>query len=116
MNIDFDFGLQSTDVEKIRNTLANYQEIEKAIVYGSRAVGTYKKNSDIDLTLFGDKLNPKVLSNLEWQIDDLLLPYTFDLSIMTKISNPDLIAHINSVGKVIYQSTKTPSTNNKPKQ
>ncbi len=101
--MDTDFGLRQTDVEKIRKTLIKYQEIEKAIVYGSRAKGNYKNNSDIDLTLVGEKLNSKIMNNLEWQIDDLLLPYTFDISIMTQISNPDLVEHINRVGKVIYE-------------
>lgn len=106
-----DFGLRQTDVEKIRKTLANYQEIEKVIVYGSRAKGNYKNNSDIDLTLVGEKLNSNVISNLEWQIDALLLPYTFDISIRSQISNSDLLEHINRVGKLIYEKTKT--TNNK---
>lgn len=97
-----EFGLREADLESIRKTLANYQEIEKAIVYGSRAKGNYKISSDIDLVLFGAKLDSKVLSILEWQIDDLLLPYTFDIAIMTQISNPDLIQHIKRVGKVIY--------------
>jgi hypothetical protein len=30
----------------------------------------------------GEKLNAKKMSDLEWQMDDLLLPYTFDISIM----------------------------------
>jgi hypothetical protein len=59
----------------------------------------------IDLTLVGEKLNSEIMSNLEWEIDDLLLPYTFDISIMTQISNPDLIGHINRVGKVIYEKS-----------
>jgi predicted nucleotidyltransferase len=59
--IDTDFGLRPTDVKKIINTLVNYQEIEKVLVYGSRAKGNYKNNSDIDLTLIGEKLNQKSL-------------------------------------------------------
>lgn len=98
-----EFGLRAIDVESIRKTLANYQEIEKAIIYGSRAKGNFKTTSDIDLTLFGEKLNSKIISNLDWQIDDLLLPYTFDISIMAQISNPDLTEHIKRVGKVIYE-------------
>lgn len=103
MTNETEFGLRLSDVESIRKTLANHQEIEKAIVYGSRAKGNYKTTSDIDLTLFGKKLNSKIISNLDCQIDDLLLPYTFDISIMTQISNPDLIEHIKRVGKVIYE-------------
>lgn len=101
--MDGDFGLRVTDLESIRNTFANFQEIEKVILYGSRAKGSFKNNSDIDLTLVGDKLNSKVIGDLEFQLDDLLLPYTFDISILTQISNTDLLEHINRVGKVIYE-------------
>ena len=102
-----EFGLREMDVVNIKKTLANFQEIEKAIIYGSRAKGNYKTASDIDLTLVGEKLNSKTLSDLECQIDDLLLPYTFDISIITQISNSDLIAHIKRIGKVIYEKHQT---------
>ena len=36
-------------------------------------------------------------------IDDLLLPYTFDLSIFQHISDPDVIDHIRRVGVVFYE-------------
>lgn len=101
--MDGDFGLRVNDLESIKNTFANFQEIEKVILYGSRAKGNFKNNSDIDLTLVGDKLNSKVIGDLEFQLDDLLLPYTFDISILIQISNTDLLEHINRVGKVIYE-------------
>lgn len=97
-----EFGLRATDLESIRNTFVNFSEIEKVILYGSRAKGNFKSNSDIDLTLIGEKLNSEIKGNLEWQIDDLLLPYTFDISILKQISNQDLLEHINRVGKTIY--------------
>jgi predicted nucleotidyltransferase len=98
-----EFGLLKTDIEKIKNTLATFPEIEKAVLYGSRAKGNFKVTSDIDLTLTGNKLSTATISSLECEIDDLLLPYTFDISIINKISNIDLIAHIERVGKIFYQ-------------
>ena len=44
-------GLNNTDVEKIKTLFDLYPEIEKVILYGSRAKGTFKPASDIDLTL-----------------------------------------------------------------
>lgn len=99
------FGLRDLDLESIKKTIANFQEIEKVILYGSRAKGNFKTNSDIDLTLVGDKLNSEIIGNLEFQLDDLLLPYTFDISIRSQISNSDLLEHINRVGKLIYEKT-----------
>ncbi len=71
-------------------------------MYGSRAMGNYKPASDIDFVLKGNKLNIKILHNLSWTLDDLLLPYTFDLSIYNQIKNKDLIKHIEQIGKTFY--------------
>jgi predicted nucleotidyltransferase len=92
------FGLQETDVEKVRSVFRQFPEIDKAILYGSRAKGTFKPASDIDLTLVGEPLDLSVLNRIETLLDDLLLPYTFDLSILKQISNPDLVDHIQRVG------------------
>lgn len=65
-------------------------------------MGTYKNGSDIDLTIVGDFQYDDLLS-LEVQLDDLLLPYKIDLSVLSQISNKDLIDHIHRQGKVLYQ-------------
>jgi type I restriction enzyme S subunit len=93
------FGLSNDDIDKIKVVFAKFPEIERVVIYGSRAKGNYKPSSDIDLTLVGDKLTLSLLQSLENDIDDLLLPYKFDISIFHQISNPDLIAHIERVGK-----------------
>lgn len=84
--------------------LSHYPQVEKAILYGSRAKGNYKPGSDIDLTLTGNEaLTLDVLYRIIDDIDDLLLPYTFDLSILHQISDPDVIEHIQRVGVVLYE-------------
>ncbi len=71
-------------------------------LYGSRAKGNYRDGSDIDLTLMGDALSHAQLNRIETQIDDLLLPYTIDLSLFEHIDNANLIDHIRRVGVVFY--------------
>lgn len=39
-------------------------------------------------------------------IDDLLLPYTIDLSIFHDISDPDVIEHIERVGVTFYEKAE----------
>ena len=92
------FGLKTADLEKINSVLKQYSEIKEVILYGSRAKGTYKRGSDIDLTLKGEELDLEDLLNIENLIEDLLLPYKVDLSLYHKIENQDLIDHINRVG------------------
>lgn len=66
-------------------------------------MGNYKPGSDIDLTLKGHDLNLKLLNKISCDLDELLLPYTFDLSIYCHIKNPGLIDHIERVGLVFYK-------------
>ncbi|MFW6348474.1 MAG: nucleotidyltransferase domain-containing protein [Cyclonatronaceae bacterium] len=100
--ITLDSGLKPRTVEAINGVFARHPEVERAILYGSRAKGNYRNGSDIDLTLDGPDLNLELLFTIENELDDLLLPYKIDLSIRAQISNPDLLDHINRVGKVFY--------------
>lgn len=98
------FGLKTDTIEKIKQVFSMFENIDKVILYGSRAKGNYKNGSDIDITLVGKNLN---LNNsvypVEEKLEELYLPYTFDISIFTQINNQDLIDHINRVGKVFYE-------------
>ena len=97
------YGLKYKTIEKINNVFTKYPQIERVVLYGSRAKGNYKTGSDIDLTLIGDNLNLSVINKISNEIDDLLLPYTIDISIFAQISNHDLIEHIKRVGVVFFQ-------------
>lgn len=97
-------GLPEPALQKIRAVFARYPQVEKAVLYGSRAEGTYRNNSDIDLTLRGgDDLTLNVLCKLANDLDDLFLPYTIDLSIFHDISDPDMIEQIQQVGVTVYE-------------
>ena len=45
------YGLKNIIIENINNIFSQYPQIEKAVLYGSRAKGNYKTGSDIDLVL-----------------------------------------------------------------
>lgn len=98
------FGLKTDTIQKINQVLAAYPQVEQAILYGSRAKGNYKNGSDIDLVLSGDgELTLKLFYQIANDLDDLLLPYTIDLSILSDIHDPDLLGHIQHVGKLFYK-------------
>jgi predicted nucleotidyltransferase len=96
------YGLSENMVFKINNVLEQYPAVEKAVIYGSRAKGNFKPSSDIDITLKGNSIDLRVLSSIILNLDDLLLPYKFDLSIYNHIANPELIDHIDRVGLVLW--------------
>jgi predicted nucleotidyltransferase len=96
------FGLKEEIIEKINAVFEKHSQIEKVIVYGSRAKGNYKNGSDIDLTMIGKDIDYSTLLKIETQLDDLLLPYKIDLSRFESITNNELIQHINRIGKIFF--------------
>ena len=95
-------GLSIETITHIQHVLTHHPAIERAILYGSRAKGNYKPASDIDLTLYAEKLTYAELIQIENELDDLLLPYTIDLSWYQQLDNSQLIDHINRCGVVFY--------------
>jgi type I restriction enzyme S subunit len=97
------YGLTEKAVEKICAVFARFPAIEKAVLYGSRAKGNFKTGSDIDLTLYGEALTADLRSAIASALDDLLLPYTIDLSIFDELNHAKLREHIERVGVLFYE-------------
>lgn len=98
-----DYGLPDSAVEKIRSVLARHPEVERATLYGSRAKGSFKHSSDIDLTLQGEQLTHRTLMRLMDELDDLLLPWMIDLSIFSTLDHQALRDQIDRDGVIFYQ-------------
>lgn len=96
-------GLDAHTVAQICAVFARFPEIEQAVLYGSRAKGNYKPGSDIDLTLVGAALTSTLCATIAEALDELLLPYSLDLSVFADLHHPDLQAHIERVGVVFYK-------------
>ena len=99
-------GLTDIELDKLQDVFSRYADIEKVVLYGSRAKGNYKPFSDVDISLMGDSLTRNRINALSLEIDDLLLPYQFDISVFHSLANFDLISHIQRVGITIYQKEK----------
>lgn len=97
------FGLNQEDIDKINHVFAAYEGIDSVIIYGSRAKGNFKAGSDIDLTILENSIPFPTFLEIENTLDDLLLPYKIDLSLKRKITNVDLLSHIDRVGKLFYK-------------
>jgi predicted nucleotidyltransferase len=96
------FGLSDNTIEKLLRQFSKHAWIDRAIIYGSRAKGTHREGSDIDLTLESAQSDLHRLFELEREIDDLLLPYKVDLSYYNTIENEELQEYIKRVGEVFY--------------
>ncbi len=96
-----DFGLSPRTLGLLRGVLGHHRDIKRALVYGSRAKGDFRPGSDIDLALDAPQLTLSDLLRIDRELDDLMLPYTIDLSLLQHINNPGLLSHIERVGKLL---------------
>jgi predicted nucleotidyltransferase len=69
---------------------------------GSRVKGNYRNGSDLDIALEGCALTFDDLLHIENALDDLMLPWGIDLSLLSHIDNPALLDHIARVGKNLW--------------
>ena len=97
-----EFGLPPATCHTIRRILADVPAVEKAVIFGSRAKGTYRPGSDIDLTLFGHGLNLDTLGHIATRLYESSIPYQVDLSLFDHIEHPGLREHIERAGQVFY--------------
>lgn len=103
-----DFGLTADQLALITTLFNRHKNIDRAVIFGSRANGSYKKYSDVDIALFG------VSDSYTWQIkeelDQLLLVYKFDVLSYCDTTNASLRDHIDRVGVVIFEKVKETNT------
>ena len=92
------FGISDTDLSKITSLLRSTAGVEKARIFGSRALGTFRAGSDIDIAVTAPSMDHTEFLRLATSLDDLMLPYKIDLIIMHHIDNAPLTEHIESVG------------------
>ena len=97
-------GLADEQIEQIVRVAKN-AGATKAVVFGSRAKGNWRENSDIDIAVFGDGVN---IGQLVSELDELSMPFKFDVVEYGGISHAPLRDHIDRVGVEIY-SQKTGS-------
>lgn len=98
-----DLGLSQNDLQAINAVLESVSAVELAIVFGSRAKGVFKPGSDVDLALKGSSLSFEHISKISYLLnEETLMPYQFDVLHYETISSPELTAHIDRVGEVVY--------------
>lgn len=98
------YGIKDDCWKRLETVFVSHKNIEKVILYGSRAKGTNCMYSDVDIVLVGEKINNREYTNIIQEIDDLLLPFIFDISVYHSIKDSNLIESINRTGVIIYEN------------
>ncbi|MHB8064173.1 MAG: nucleotidyltransferase domain-containing protein [Ruminiclostridium sp.] len=95
-------GLASQVILLLNEVFSKYLNITKAVLFESRAKGVAWEGSDIDIAIFGIDDELKV-EEIAIEIDQLPVPYKFDVKAYDEIRNLDLREHIDRVGIVFYE-------------
>lgn len=96
------FGLSDQTLATIRGILLDYPAVERALIYGSRARGTYRPGSDIDLALLGEGVDLTTLGAIAGRLDESSIPQQVDLTLWSRIDHSALREDIQRAGVVFY--------------
>jgi len=93
--------LKPAELEMVRSVFQLHPEVESATLFGSRAKGTHNDRSDVDLVVAGD-IEPLRAEAIASELDELPLPYRFEVQPLAHIHSLPLLEHIKRVGIRIY--------------
>jgi predicted nucleotidyltransferase len=96
-------GLLQRDLDEILDVLRRFPQIEKALFFGSRAKGNFKRGSDVDIAIMGENIDYSCISALSTLLnEESMLPYYFDIVHLESVTDKPLLEHIHRVGKTFY--------------
>ena len=102
-------GLSDREFELMRHVFSQFEPIRTVILFGSRAKGNFRANSDIDLAIVLDcgdlsgEVDAFFPERVSLLLDDLPMPFHFDVQLYQGIHNAALLSHIDRVGIPIYE-------------
>jgi uncharacterized protein len=97
------FGLEPRWLQAFSDIFKKATSIEKVTIFGSRAQGTHKEFSDIDLCIYGADLSERDAQHIKEELEDLYHPYFIDVLSKNAITDPMLIESIERDEKLIYR-------------
>jgi predicted nucleotidyltransferase len=96
-----DAGLDPRARALVWAVLARHPEVTETRVFGSRALERHRPESDVDLALFGD-VDEALATRIAGELDELPLPYTFDVCAYSSLRHNPLREHIDRVGRRFF--------------
>lgn len=92
------FGLREEVYNKIKIIAQKYEY--DFYIFGSRARGDYRNNSDIDIAIFGDVSNEDEIK-IKNELDEIDMEYMLDILFVSEITNSELLENIKKEGMII---------------
>jgi len=108
-------GLSQKHLSEIKKVLGRYPAVERGVLFGSRAMGNYRKHSDVDIVIEGEEVNRRMANSVKFFIKEATsLPYSFDVVAYPTIRSEYLLNHLKEHGVTIYQKKRRPGRPLKP--
>lgn len=95
-----EFGLPERTMNELLEYFRFRKDVEKVVIYGSRAKGNYRTGSDIDFAVWSDKEPPL---GIAYELDALPTPYSFDVIDYKTLTHEGMKNSIDKDGKLFYQ-------------
>lgn len=96
--------LKPAELDLVRSILRQYPKVTSATLFGSRAKGTHSERSDVDIVVAGN-IEPLCAEAIVSELDELPLPYRFEVQALAHIQHRPLLEHIERVGILIYSAS-----------
>lgn len=99
-------GISKRFIDELRFYCITNNQIDKILLFGSRARGDYRAASDIDLAVFTKQVSHTQQNLIEHAISELSTPLKIDLVFINRLRKVKLISNIRNEGEVIYEQGK----------
>lgn len=100
-----DFGLTGQALGEIVRCIEKRDTVREALIFGSRAKGTFTPGSDVDIALRGPSVSHQDVLEIAYELNEEgYLPWRFDILDYNTIDNSCLREHIDRAGKIIFRN------------
>ncbi len=97
-NLSQHTGLSVEKLSTICRTIGSDSRVTQIVLFGSRAKGTWREGSDIDLAVSGEDLEPADASRWADTLEEALFPWSVDVVLLGDNTDAALKEHIDRVG------------------
>jgi|GEM_PF-377135 len=96
------FGLDDTIIDKIVKVFEGNPKVDKAYIFGSRAKGNYRAESDIDIAIKGFDISMDDVLTMGVAFEENGIKLKVDLVDYDAIKESALVEHVDRVGVEVY--------------
>ena len=97
-----EFGLSAAILDDLRRGFSAYPEIERVLIFSSRAKGGFRDGSDIDLAVFAPAMSAERFTRLWNELDALPLLFKLDVLHWDRLDNLRLKEKVLAEGKIFF--------------